>query len=91
MAITRVKLEDELVQPCWICDKVWTRKDTDKYYYFADILACREHTGAKIWYEGAIQMLECKMKLILDEAITKGLSSQETRDSTLTKFERALT
>lgn len=77
MAITRVKLEDELLQPCWICEKQWTRKDTDKYYYFAEVLVCQEHPGAKKWYTGVVEMLEGKMKLVLDEAIDRGIAAPD--------------
>ena len=49
-------LENELLQPCWICGRVWRRKDTDHYSYFAGILACDEHEGVKEWWKGALKM-----------------------------------
>jgi hypothetical protein len=55
-------IEDEKVQPCWICGKIWRRSDSNEWSYFTGILVCNSHPGVKKWYDGAFKMSNEKMK-----------------------------
>ncbi len=61
-----MKLEEEYVQPCYVCGKIWQRKDAKKWHYFHDILVCRHHPGVQEWYRGALKMSEELLKLSIE-------------------------
>jgi hypothetical protein len=61
-----MKLEDEFVPPCYVCGKVWQRKDVEKWCFFSGILACKDHPGVLDWYTGAVKMSEERLKLSFD-------------------------
>ena len=46
-------ISEEYIIPC-ACGKQWQRKDIDKYY--KGEVRCQHHTGAKEWYEAAIDL-----------------------------------
>jgi hypothetical protein len=54
--------QNEPVQPCFVCGARYQRYQTDKYFYFKDILVCQTHPGAREWYHGALKMLEYALK-----------------------------
>ena len=56
-------LENEMIQPCWVCGKKWRRKDIDNYYYFNQMLICSSHKAAKAWYDAAIELSEEKYEV----------------------------
>jgi hypothetical protein len=53
----------EKVIPCFICGKVWTRAEFDQWVYFNGTLVCKSHPGAQKWYDGAVEMMEEKLKI----------------------------
>lgn len=57
------KISEELIAPCWMCEKRWRRKETDRYYYFGGMVICSHHNGAKEWYEGALKLAVEKMEM----------------------------
>lgn len=57
-------LEEEKVQPCEVCGKVWRRKDAKKWLYFRGMLVCADHPGAEKWYQGALQLMEESLKYL---------------------------
>ena len=68
-----MKLEEEEVGSCIVCGKVWKRKDVDKWYYFNGTLVCVHHPGSVKWYQGAMIMMNEKLKLMLKEDIKNEL------------------
>ena len=58
-------LSEEFIPACWVCGKVWQRKDSNKWLFFNDMVVCRNHPGAKEWYNGALILAEEKYKLHL--------------------------
>ena len=61
-----MELQDELIQPCFVCGKKWTRKETDHYHYFQGIVVCQIHKGAKQWYKGALKLAELKLESVVN-------------------------
>ena len=61
-----MNLENEFVPPCYVCGKVWRRKDVEKWYFFSGILACKDHPGVLDWYTGAHKMSEERLRLSFD-------------------------
>ena len=56
-------ISEESVPPCWVCGKVWQRKDTDEYAYFQEIVIRLNHKFAHKWYNAAIKLAEQKTQL----------------------------
>ena len=52
----------EFLQPCWVCGKIWQRKDSEKWYYFNEILICKCHDGADEWFSGARKLAMERLK-----------------------------
>jgi len=63
----RLNPAKEKLIPCYVCGKVWTRKDADKWFYFFGLLVCKEHPGAQEWYDGTIKLSLEKLKLQLSQ------------------------
>ena len=41
----------DLLTPCYVCKKQWSKKDTEKYYSHESIgIICRHHQGVTKWY-----------------------------------------
>ncbi|MBU1621764.1 MAG: hypothetical protein KKF27_20405 [Gammaproteobacteria bacterium] len=59
---TETSISKESIPPCWVCGKIWQRKDTDKYGYFQGIVICLNHKYAKKWHNAAIRLAEEKIK-----------------------------
>lgn len=58
----------EFLPPCFVCKKVWQRKDTDKYLYHESIgVVCQHHHGAQKWYDDLLK--EMNDKLVKDGVI----------------------
>jgi len=46
-----MKLENEELEPCVICGKVWKRKETEHYvYHVSRGVVCQRHPGVMEWY-----------------------------------------
>lgn len=56
-------ISEEFIQPCWVCEKVWQRKDTNKYLYFNGILICKDHKYAQQWYNAVGHLSDKKFEL----------------------------
>lgn len=41
----------ETVPPCFICGKIWTRAETEKWVYVEPKMLCREHPGVMRYYK----------------------------------------
>ncbi len=61
-------MNNENVIPCYICKKVWKRKDAGKWVYYdgkyhdkIERVCCIDHPGVKEWYEQMIKDVEKKM------------------------------
>ena len=59
----RTKLEEEHLQPCWVCGKLWRRMDSKEWRYFNGILVCKEHPGVSDWYGGVLKMSDERLAL----------------------------
>ena len=59
----RTKLEEEHVPACWICGKIWRRMNSEKWYYFNEMLVCKDHPGVLAWLYGSVEIVEEKIRL----------------------------
>ena len=67
--------------PCFVCGKVWQRKDAEKWVYFRNILACKKHPGVTDWYFGALKMVNEKVRLEFEAPKEKEVPHGEKVDS----------
>jgi len=52
-------LHEENLSPCVKCNKIWKRKDTDKYVYHSSVgVVCVDHKGVKEWYNKLLNNLD---------------------------------
>jgi hypothetical protein len=49
---------------CQMCGASHLRKNTADYAYYRGELYCITHPGVKQWYEGALEILEEKLRLL---------------------------
>ena len=56
------KIEEETIPACWVCGKVWKRKDYIRWVYFNEMVICLAHKGAAKWYNAAVKLGEQKIK-----------------------------
>lgn len=50
------ELGNEALPPCFICKKVWKRKNSDKFvYHDSKGIVCRHHPGVMEWYNDLIE------------------------------------
>jgi len=61
--MTRTKFEEEYIPACWVCGKLWQRMDSEKWYYFNEIVVCKDHPGALDWYMGALELSGERLRL----------------------------
>jgi len=59
----KTAISEEFIPPCWVCGKVWQRKDNIRWVYFNEIVICLSHKGAAKWYNAAIKLAEQKTQL----------------------------
>jgi len=57
------KLSEETLQPCWVCGKVWQRKDSSQYAFFQNMLCCESHHGTALWMQGALALSYERMEI----------------------------
>jgi len=56
------KIMNETIPACWVCGKIWKRKDANMYAYFQGIVVCLAHKHAQKWYNAAIKLASQKIK-----------------------------
>ena len=53
-------ISEETIPACWVCERVWKRKDSDKWFYFNGMTICRNHPYARKWYIAIFRLAEQK-------------------------------
>lgn len=74
-----MKMEDEFLTPCYICGKVWQRKDHKKWVFFSGILACKDHPGVSEWYKGAQRISEERRAIVFNSGAEEALNNELKR------------
>jgi len=56
------KIAEETISACWVCGKVWKRKEYKEWFYFDGLTICKNHKYATKWYNATIKLGEQKLK-----------------------------
>lgn len=56
-------ISEQKIDSCYVCGKIWKRKEVDMYLYFNGMVVCSHHEGAKEWYDGALKLTDAKCKM----------------------------
>ena len=56
-------MQNQDMQPCKCCKKVWKESDADKFVQINGILACKHHHGIEKWYKEELQKIEDNKKI----------------------------